>query len=543
MLGANGLSIVQGVLKINHSAPHSDQLSKELAIALSRNDYLEKRCTFLEEMVRLLRIKKYGPGAERLSSQQLTLLELEPGVCSEEVAQESASAPNDTAPPTPDEERKKPSAQAVRAPLPKNLPRQERIIALPARECTCVQCGENKKLIGYECSERLAIKPIEMFVEVIKREKRACARCEEAGVSTAPVPAAIIEKGVLADSLVVETIINKYVDHLPLFRQAVRLGRDVGVEISQSTLSSSVLRAGELLAGVVGAMKSQLLAGGYIQADETTVPVQSERTRGRNHQAYLWEYSAPSGVVVYDFQMGRARSGPAAFLQGFAGRLQSDGYAAYANIGARGLLHFGCWAHARRKFFEASQLDPKDARSVGVVRAIGALYEVEKRAREGNLPAPEREALRAAECPALLKRIKELINKTAAEVLPQSALGKACTYALKQWDRLERYAEAGHGMVEIDNNWAENAMRGVALGRKNWLQIGSEKAGPKVAALLSVLESCKRLGVNVREYLLEVLPQLSYAAVRPQLQGKRAMADLTPAEWNRARLAAEGRAE
>ena len=110
----------------------------------------------------------------------------------------------------------------------------------------------------------------------------------------------------------------------------------MGVEISQSTLSSSVLRAGELLAGVVGAMKSQLLADGYIQADETTVPVQSERTRGRNHQAYLWEYSAPSGVVVYDFQMGRARSGPAAFLQGFAGRLQSDGYAAYANIGARG---------------------------------------------------------------------------------------------------------------------------------------------------------------------------------------------------------------
>jgi hypothetical protein len=218
LLVANGLSIVQAVLKIDHSAPHSDQLSKELAIALSRNDYLEKRCTFLEEMVRLLRIKKYGPGAERLSSQQLTLLELEPGVCSEEVAQESASAPNDTTVPTPNQERKKkPSSQAVRAPLPKNLPRQERIIALPARECTCVQCGENKKLIGYECSERLAIKPIEMFVEVIKREKRACARCEEAGVSTTPVPAAIVEKEVLADSLVVETIINKHVDNLLLF--------------------------------------------------------------------------------------------------------------------------------------------------------------------------------------------------------------------------------------------------------------------------------------------------------------------------------------
>jgi transposase len=125
-----------------------------------------------------------------------------------------------------------------------------------------------------------------------------------------------------------------------------------------------------------------------------------------------------------------------------------------------------------------------------------------RRAREGNLPAPEREALRAAECPALLKKVKELISKTASEVLPQSALGKACTYALKQWDRLERYAEPRHGMVEIDNNWAENAMRGVSLGRKNWLQIGSERAGPKVAALLSVLESCKPPRVNVGEYLL-----------------------------------------
>jgi hypothetical protein len=151
--------------------------------------------------------------------------------------------------------------------------------------------------------------------------------------------------------------------------------------------------------------------------------------------------------------------------------------------------------------------------------------------------------LRAAECPALLKKVKQLISKTASEVLPQSSLGKAGTYALKQWDRFERYVDPRHGMVEIDNNWAENAMRGVSLGRKNWLQIGSERAGPKVAALLSVLESCNRLGVNVREHLLEVLPQLSYAAVRPQLQGKRPIADLTPPGWNRARLAAQGRAE
>ena len=531
-------------------SPCPEQLSQELAAALLHNAQLkehilwqDKRYALMEEKLRLVLLKKYGSGAERLSPQQLLLLELEPGVCAEEVAGEAASAPGDTSLPPAGENKNKLRGKPVRAALPKDLPREERIIPLPVSECTCTQCGDAKKLIGYESSERIAIKPVVMYVEVTKREKRACARCEELGVSTAPVPAAIIEKGTLADNLVVETIISKYIDHVPLYRQAVRLGRDVGVEISQSTLSSSVLRAGELLLGVVAEMKVQLLAGGYIQADETTVPVQSERTRGRNHQAYLWEYSTPGGVVLYDFQMGRARSGPAGFLRGFGGRLQSDGYAAYGNLGSAGLLHFGCFAHARRKFFDASKLDPKDARSVAVVRAIGTLYEVEHRAREANLCAQEREALRAKESPALLKTLKELIIKTGAEVLPKSALGKACTYALNQWERLERYAGAGHGMVEIDNNWAENAMRGVALGRKNWLQIGSESAGPKVAALLSVLESCKRIGVNVREYLLGVLPQLSYEAVRPQVQGKRPLEELTPAGWKRARVGNAGAAE
>ena len=179
----------------------------------------------------------------------------------------------------------------------------------------------------------LACKPVEFYVEVTKREKRACASCEETGVSTAPVPASIIEKGILADSLVVDTIIKKYRDHQPLYRQSVGVRRDANVEISQSTLSSCTLKAGELLLSVVAAMKAELLAGAYIQADETTVPVQSERTKGKNHQGYLWEYSRPGELVVYDFQMGRAREGPANFLEGFDGRLQSDGYAAYGKIG------------------------------------------------------------------------------------------------------------------------------------------------------------------------------------------------------------------
>lgn len=531
------LAYKRSILSGTHPELSRKQLLAKLEASFLRIASLEQSNFLLAEELRLLRIKKYGSGAERLSDGQLALLELEPGVCAAEVASEAVLAPADTelAASTPLHEPAR--KQPVRGPLPEHLPRVERIVHVPAQDCLCAQCGAAKKLIGYQTSERLAIKPIELYVEVTKREKLACAHCEELGVSIAPVPATIIEKGILADSLVVETIVKKYCDHSPLYRQAAGIGRDAGVELSQATLSSSVLKAGELLTGVVAAMKAELLAGEYIQADETTVPVQSNRTKGKNHQAYLWEYSVPHGLVVYDFQMGRAREGPANFLAPFGGRLQSDGYAAYGNIGGPSLLHFGCWAHVRRKFFDAAKLDPKDVRCVSVVAAIGALYELERQAREANLTFSEREALRARECPSRLAALKTLITQSVAGALPKSALGKACKYALKQWERLERYAEPGHGMVEIDNNWAENAMRGVALGRKNWIQIGSESAGPKVAALLSVLETCKRLGLNAREYLLEVLPVLAYQETRPGLSGVKTAAELTPTAWVRLRTA------
>ena len=507
-----------------------EQLLKKLESALLRIDRLEKVNALQAAELRLLRIKKYGAGAERLSDGQLALLELEPGVCSAEVAGEAAQDENSK-----QVARKPPAKQPVREALPAHLPREERIVQVSAQDCLCAQCGGAKKLIGYQTSERLAVKPIELYVEVTKREKFACSKCEEMGVSIAPVPATIIEKGILADSLVVDVLLKKYAEHNPLYRQAVGMERETGVEISQATLSSSVLKAGELLADITAAMKVDLLAGGYIQADETTVPVQSERSKGKNHQAYFWEYSLPRGAVVYDFRMGRAQEGPKHFLGNFAGRLQCDGYAAYGKIGGPGLLHFGCWAHVRRKFYDASKLDPKDARSVAVVVAIGKLYDVERDAREAKLDTSAREALRTKECPALLGALKKLIGETQALVLPKSALGKACAYAFNQWERLERYAGQGHGMVEIDNNWAENAMRGIALGRKNWIQIGSESAGPKIAAILSVLETCKRLQIKARDYLLDVLPQLAYRKTRPELTDLKAFAELTPEAWWKAR--------
>jgi transposase len=359
---------------------------------------------------------------------------------------------------------------------------------------------------------------------VIKREKRACPQCEEAGVQIAPLAPKIIEKGKASDRVVIDVLVKKYGDHLPLYRQAAILERDWGVELSCATMGGWVGQAGEWLAALTGAMRMELLAGPYLQADETTVGVQSAQTKGRNHQGFLWQYSRPGGPVVFDFQMGRGRDGPKKFLGQFAGFLQCDGFSAYDKLGGPGLVYAGCWAHARRGFVDALKLNPKDLAVAEVIAEIGKLYAVEKQAREaGDTPA-ERATRRQEQSVPQLLIVKTKIIALRQKVLPQSAAGKACDYALSQWSRLEVYARPEGGEVEIDNNWCENAMRPVALGRKNWLHIGSEAAGPGVAAIASIIETCRRLEINPRAYLLDVLPLV------PGWPQSR-IAELTPARW------------
>ncbi len=182
-------------------------------------------------------------------------------------------------------------------------------------------------MIGYEESEQLDVEPAKYFVLVTKREKCACKRCEEHGVMAAPLPPRIIEKSLVSDRIIIDTVINKYASHLPLYRQSAILKRDTGLELSRATLDGWVMRVGELLTPLVGLMRRELLAGTYIQADETPVDVQTHDGRGKHHQAYLWQYGTPAGAVVFDFRMGRGREGPKLFLKQFEGILQTDGYA------------------------------------------------------------------------------------------------------------------------------------------------------------------------------------------------------------------------
>jgi transposase len=353
-----------GELKESLPDPLFDRLNGCLSIDQERLKFAEYKVRVLEERLRLIRIEKYGPGSEGLSDAQLELLELEPGVNEAEVAAESERA-----------QLKLPLRPARKHPgrqeLPADLPRKEQIIPCSPQQCVCGKCGRETTVIGYETSEQLDVEPAHYFVRVTKREKRACKACEEEGVRCAPLPVRIIEKGLASDRVVIDTVVSKYVDHLPLYRQSVMLQRETGLKISRATLDGWVMRVGELLRPVTEAMAKELLAGNYIQADETPVGVQSDRVQGRNHLAYLRQYSRPGSSVVFDFRVGREREGPKRFLGNFEGILQTDGYTGYDHVGGPKMVHAACWAHARRKFFQAVELNPKDQQALGIVCADG----------------------------------------------------------------------------------------------------------------------------------------------------------------------------
>lgn len=488
-------------------------LKRELARA-------ELKIRALEERLRLELIRKYGPKSEHLSDAQLLLLELEPGVSNREVEAEAEREP--LPPPTPETTQKRKSGKHPgRQELPASLPRVERIVSCTPEQCVCKACGKETVVIGYEQSEQLDVEPARYFVVVTRREKRACRDCAT-GVSAAPLPARIIEKGLVSDRIVIDAIVSKYCDHLPLYRQSAMLKRDTGVSISRATMDGWMMQLGESLLLVAAATGRELLSEGYIQADETPVPVQTTDKRGKHHQAYLWQYGRPGGGVVFDFRMGRGREGPVKFLGAFKGILQTDGYAAYDRAGGVGIVHAACWSHARRKVFDALKLSPEDRVAAQLVARMDELFAIDAEARDAGMIHEQRHVLRQERSRPLLDVMKRELEAAQAGALPASALGKAVSYTLSLWHKLIVFLE--YAVLELSNNIAENSMRPLVVGRKNWIHVGSENAGPKVAAILTVVESCRRLKIPVREYLAAILPGLANHPVQQVSQ-------LTPAVW------------
>jgi transposase len=269
----------------------------------------------LEAQLRLQQIKKYGPGSEKLDSAQLELLELEPGVSRLEVRAESQREPLPAA-------RAKSRKHPGRQELPAELPRVERVIACTPEQRTCKASCQETAVIGYETSEQLDVEPAKYFVVVTKREKRACKCCQEGGVTAAAAPARIVERGLASDRVVIDTVVAKYSDHLPLYRQSAILDREAGVEISRATLDGWVMRVGELLIPIVSVMRRELLGGSYLQADETTVDVQMHDGSGHNHQAIAIAYDdpllsgTPGSVLTFTGTMTNNTDSPVFLNQG-----------------------------------------------------------------------------------------------------------------------------------------------------------------------------------------------------------------------------------
>jgi len=489
----------------------------------AENARLQFLLKFKEEQIRLLNLRLWGPKAEKLSDAQLLLLPLELVVANSEVEQEAA---------LPEPQKTLPGAQAKaprarhpgRAELPEHLERREEIIPCRPEDCQCAKCGAPRPVIGYEVREELDCRPAEFFVRVIKREKRGAHCLEEQGVAVAAVPAQILPKGKLSNRLIVEALAGKFQQHLPIYRQCAILLEDHGIELSRQTLNEGILTAAELLRPVVQAQGADLVAGPYLQADETTVPCQGGEKTGKNHKAYIWEYSRPGGPVVFEFQMGRGRDGPKTFLRGFKGKLQSDGYIVYDKLG-EGITYVACMAHIRREFFKTSKVTPKDPLPVEVVGKIGLLYDVEREARMQALGAEARGQLRQQKSLPLMISLHKRIVEIRQLCNPGGTLAKACDYAIGQWSRMEEYLK--DGLIEIDNNWCEGAMRPITLGRKNWLHIGNAAAGAKLVAIMSIVETCRRLDIPLRSYLNDVLPKLGDWPIAR-------VAELTPSAWKAA---------
>lgn len=503
-------------LKQQLAAPLFTAVSSKLESYQNRLQYAELKIRVLEERLRLMRIAKYGAGSEKLSDAQLELLELEPGISNLEVEAESKREAISVSPKKP--ARHHPGRQE----LPADLPRIEQVLDCRPEQRVCAGCGKETVVIGYEESEQLDVEPAKYFVRVTKREKRACRGCEERGVVSAPLPPRIIEKGLGSDQVVIDTVVRKYCDHIPLYRQSAILERDTGLELSRATLDGWVLKVGELLIPVVGTMRLELLSGSYIQADETPVQVQIEESRGKHHQAYLWQYGRPGGSVVFDFRAGRGRDGPKGFLGKFEGLLQTDGYAAYDQVGGARLVHAACWSHVERYFAEILKLNPHDAVATPIVTRIDELFAIDAYARREGLSLESRHALRQEKAKPLLDSIRQQVEAARCSALPASALGKACHYTLTLWEKLTRFLE--YPELELSNNLAENSMRPVAVGRKNWIHVGSLQAGPKIAAILSIVESCRRLKISVRGYLAAMLPGLADLPIQH-------LSKVTPQAW------------
>jgi transposase len=389
------------------------------------------------------------------------------------------------------------------------------------QEKLCPHCGKAKCEIGCEKSERFEYIPAKIIRHEIVRPKLACP-CGQGTVSIAPLPPTPVEKGYPGPGLIAQVMLAKYDDHLPLYRQEQQFAR-LGVYFSRQMLCDWVEHGARWLQPLVRQMKAELLAGDYVQVDETPVKVMDPEVRGKCATGYLWLAGRPSGDVIFEFHPGRGKEYAKELLGDFSGYLQRDGYGVYGALVKDYPGRFkpcGCMAHARRKAVDALDIQPKEAE--WLVLEMRKLYLIERHAREEAMSAEQRHALRHKLATPILGGIKVRLDQLQPTLLPQSPLGKAVSYALAEWDALNRYLEDGR--LEIDNNLTENALRPSCIGKKNYLFFGHPDAGWRSAVIYSIIVSCRRRQIDPWDYLRDMMRRLPAAK-------NHEIPSLVPARW------------
>jgi transposase len=490
-----------------------DELERVLEQTAADYEQLQEKHAELAETLALLRRYIFGPRRERRVD--------DPGQGHLFDLPEFAPEPEPAAP-APAAAAGPPRPQPARTPRRTRLDHLPHIRIehdLPESEKTCSCCGGPKHKIGEDVSRALDFIPARLEVKVHVLPKYACPKCRD-GVASPPVPPKPVPGGIAGAGLIAFVVVSKFADHLPLYRLEDILTRH-GVYLSRSTLCDWVKNAAAVLEPLAELQKTLVLQSPVVWTDDTPVTV-LQGSIGGSSTGRFWVYigDADHPYCVYDFTMSRSRDGPAAFLKNYRGFLQADAYGGYDGIflGSAGtIVEVACWAHARRKFFEARSNAPREANEI--LEWIRQLYDIEDRAQD--FTPEQRQALRQRESVPIIDRIEKYLDDLSERILPKSALGKAMTYARNQRAALRQYVNDGR--LTIDNNVSERTLRLQAIGRKNWEFLGSEQAGPRAAVLFTILAGAKRHHLEPWAYLRDVLLRLS--------AGETDLESLLPDRW------------
>ena len=414
-------------------------------------------------------------------------------------------------------------AGGVRANIPEHIERVE-VVLVPE---TVQANPEQYQKIGEEVTERLDYKPGKIICKryIQPKYKKISVPNE---ISQQSPPPTVVDKCLAEPGLVAHVILCKYDLHLPNYRLSKHFREAFGIDLHRNLLGDWDQYGSDLLEAVYDAMVRHIQKARYIQADETPVKYLDPEIKGKTGTGQLWEYGIPRGEIIFEWRTDRSREGPEKLLMDFQGTLQSDRYSAYVSLEKirPDIVFAACWAHSRRKFFDAKDHDPAAA---WFLVKIGELYEIERRLRESQATWEQRQAMRMELVPAIMAEIRTELDKALPCILPQSHFGKAVLYADKNWKQLQVYISDGE--VEIDTNLCENSIRPTAVGKRNWLFIGSPTAGDKGAIIYSLIGSCRRLGINPHQYLTELLMKLPGMKIKSVEE----LEPLTPSGWLRAR--------